>query len=191
MAKKKESKIYSSVTTQIVENGVLKDEKTENKIKTISKEPPFVKLYLDDIIHFFNLPKGVTGEVLMFLAQHMSYNNMICVIKPLKQIMAKQFNVGIDSINRTLQDLKKAGVIHSIDRSLYLIDPHLFAKGNWNEIKNLRLVIEYDHDKRMRKLSSNAAQELKQLQFSFENEEEVHILKDEPITALKPSKDFE
>ena len=60
MAKKKESKIYSSVTTQIVENGVLKDEKTENKIKTISKEPPFVKLYLDYIIHFFNLPKGVT-----------------------------------------------------------------------------------------------------------------------------------
>ena len=46
------------------------------------------------------------------------------------------------------------------------MDPNLFARGSWNDIKQLRLIIDYNIDG-SRNLSSNAPQQLKQLSFGF------------------------
>ena len=59
-------------------------------------------------------------------------------------------------------------------RGLYLVNPKLFAKGEWKDIRRLRLAIDYDtseDSKGKRIISSNVAEQIKQLTFNFSEDE--------------------
>ena len=84
--------------------------------------------------------------------------------KFLKEMMVKELKISINTLNMGISNLKKKGILIPVRgaKGLYIVDPELFARGKWEDIKNLRLVIEYNKDG-SKSLKSNAREQLKQL----------------------------
>ena len=141
----------------------------EKKFKSVQveKEPPFIKVYLEDIATINNLPPAAS-KVLNLLIQHMGYNNMVPMLKTFKEMICKSLDIKMNTLEKVVRVLLDSGIIHRFSRGLYILDPNLFAKGRWEQIKELRLVIEYDMKTGKRTLSSNAPEKLKQLNIKFE-----------------------
>lgn len=94
----------------------------------------------------------------------MNYNNTFINHKFLKEMMVKELKISINTLNMGISNLKKKGILIPVRgaKGLYIVDPELFARGKWEDIKNLRLVIEYNKDG-SKSLKSNAREQLKQL----------------------------
>ena len=92
------------------------------------KEPPFVKLYIDDIVLLNRLPEGVAG-VLYDIVSNMGYNNLYIAHQTLKEISCKKLGLSLNTYNQYISKLKSAGILIAMrGRGLYLVNPKLFAK---------------------------------------------------------------
>ena len=154
MAQKKVSKTEES---HLISNDgeVVKSLKTTTY--AVEAEPAYIKLYIQDIGVLNNIT-GKSNEVLLEFIRHMGYNNVIPAYKPIKQMIAKKLNISLHTVDKAVKMLKKNGLFIPFARGMYIADPNLFAKGKWSDIKNLRLVINYESDG-TKKLKSNLPEE--------------------------------
>jgi hypothetical protein len=125
----------------------------------VEKEPNYVKMYIEDIGKLKNIPQSA-NEVLNVLVRNMSYGNMVVMIKPIKELIKEETGLKMNTINKSIQNLYKAGILIRRSRSVYIVDPTLFAKGKWEDIKKLRLVIDYNEDG-TKSINSNLVEQLK------------------------------
>lgn len=155
MAQKKVSKTEES---HLISNDgeVVKSLKTTTY--AVEAEPAYIKLYIQDIGVLNNIT-GKSNEVLLEFIRHMGYNNVIPAYKPIKQMIAKKLNISLHTVDKAVKMLKKNGLFIPFARGMYIADPNLFAKGKWSDIKNLRLVINYEADG-TKKLKSNLPEEV-------------------------------
>ena len=176
MERKKTSKVYKTIETEILdkETGEVISNKSETEKIIFEKEPPFVKLYIDDIVLLNRLPEGVSG-VLYDIVSNMGYNNLYIAHQTLKEISCKRLKLSLNTYNQYISKLKASGILIAMSgRGLYLVNPKLFAKGEWKDIRRLRLAIDYDtseDSKGKRIISSNVAEQIKQLTFNFSEDE--------------------
>lgn len=174
MKKKEQKGVYRTIEKEIInsDTGEVLQFEVETEKVLYDKEPDYVKLYLGDIIRLKDLPP-TSEKLLMLIVKHMGYNNIFQAYKPLKIIISQQLNISIHTLNNQISNLKRAGILIPLNqygKGLYLVDPDLFARGNWKDIKNLRLIVEYNSDG-TKKLSSNAPQKVRQLVFNFDDNE--------------------
>jgi hypothetical protein len=158
MADKTQKKVSKTEESHLVsEDGeILKSLKTSTY--AVESEPAYIKLYIQDI-GILNKITGKSNEVLLEFIRHMGYNNVIPTYKPIKQMIAKKLNISLHTVDKAVKMLKKNGLFIPFARGMYIADPNLFAKGKWSDIKNLRLVIQYDSDGTKR-LKSNLPEEV-------------------------------
>ena len=123
------------------ETGEVKESFTQHT-HMVEPEDQFVKFYTKDIGALFDLNKS-ESEVLFCCLKNMGYNNFIPMYSPLKKQMIKDTGLAMQTINQTMTKLVKRGLFIRVDRGLYLADPHLFGKGRFKDISQLRLTIEY------------------------------------------------
>lgn len=117
----------------------------DNKVVRLSKEPDFIKVYLQDINKIFELPKGCTPALYEILKQ-MNYAGQIILNKYIKEICAKNAGMNLNSFNNCITDLTKKDIIKRVAQGVYVANPYLFGKGSWNEIaenRELYLTIKY------------------------------------------------
>lgn len=167
MENKQTEKVLFSTTREILDSNtgeIISSERVTSKL--IVKEPPHVKIYLDDIARINGLPPAAS-KVLNVLIQNMGYNNMVPMLKPFKEVICSNIGIKMNTLEKVLKELESTGIIHRFARGLYIMDPNLFAKGKWENIQKLRLIIEYDN-KGNRKLVSNAPEQIKQLSIKFD-----------------------
>lgn len=131
---------------------IIQDEKgntiaKEHEIKSIDaeQEPPFVKVYLKDIIWLTNNPKWI-NKVLGELLKNMGYGNEIILNTTLRKRYAKSVGITLNSFNKALSNLKKSNILLSKEKGIYIANPELFAKGRWEQIKTLKMEISYTKD---------------------------------------------
>lgn len=141
-------KIKQSVTETIVDENGKKKEQRRNLVLQWETEPPFVKMYLDTILYLKDLPKGYNSILLAFL-RHMTYANAedgqcVFINSAMKRRIAESLDVSISRIDNVLSELNKGEVLTRIDRGMYRVNPHLFGKGDWQDIAKLRLEISFD-----------------------------------------------
>jgi|JI8StandDraft_2_1071088.scaffolds.fasta_scaffold21989_2 hypothetical protein len=122
--------------------GEMVSQRTATK-RFVSKEPDFVKLYLDDVMKLNDIPAKKT-DVLYLLLKKMNYDNEITVVASHKREIAKQLSCSIISIDKTLALLVDKGILIRKDRGVFLANPNIFGKGNWKDIEQLRLLLTYD-----------------------------------------------
>lgn len=122
----------------------------------LPKEPDYVKLYLSDIQMLNNLPKW-TDRILHELLRLMNYRNQIVLNSSIKKEIASEFKVHIKTIDNALVMLVKQNVLIRKDKGLYMGNPLLFGKGEWKDIRELRLTIHYT--KEGRTMSAEVVQE--------------------------------
>lgn len=143
-------KIIESHERVEIENG-----ETRKSIQSITKryedEPEYVKLYLDTVLYLKDLPKGYNSILMSFL-KHMTYANyhnrergqIIYVNASMKKAIAKDLQVSVARINQALTDFTKGELFQRIDTGTYRVNAHLFGKGNWEDIKELRMQVTFN-----------------------------------------------
>jgi predicted transcriptional regulator len=115
----------------------------EIKISQKETEPPYVKMYLEDISRIYGLPEKAS-RLLKVLVKNMSYTNIVAMYKPIKLMICSELNYSLNTVNAAVNDLVKQGVIIRVARGLYMVEPNLFGKGRWEDIKKIRMTVEYD-----------------------------------------------
>src|SRR5690554_6658935 len=139
-------KVSQSKVTEIIdtETGEVK-QTVSTKTFGLDREPPYIKMYIDDIARLKELPQGM-NKILMELIKSMGYNNVIPAYKPIKMMICESLDIKMDYLNKAISTFHKKGLLIRLHRGIYIADPELFARGKWEDIQNLRLVIEYSHD---------------------------------------------
>lgn len=167
MAKKKTAQVSSTKITQIV------DHQTGNITEELSvssyhqeKEPDFIKMYIADIARISAIPTGME-KILFDLLSQMGYNNIIPAYKPIKMMICKRLGISIDYLNKSIQTFYEKGIFIRVARGVYIADPELFARGQWADIKQLRLVIEYGVDNKGNSIKTLKSDLPEQVQLSL------------------------
>ncbi len=143
----------SRLDKKVFEEHVITDEGEVVSSKTVYKtqtEPEYVKLYIDCVLTVKGLRKGLNPIFLAFLP-YMSYadingqggGQVIFVNKAMKDIIANQLNLGIDSINKALSEFTKAGLFKRLTVGTYQVNPNIVGKGEWKDIKNIRATFDF------------------------------------------------
>jgi len=131
------------------ESGTVKatEQTTVRKVK-VQKEPSFIKLYLNDICKLKSIPKS-SNAVLNELLKHTNYNNEIILNMGIKKRIIKNLDTTIATLNNSISKLNKAEIIKKIDSGIYKLNPYIFGKGEWANIKAIRMTWEYGENFRM------------------------------------------
>ena len=159
----KKKKISQTQITQTIDKNtgeIIEISKTN--VFKVDREPDYIKMYISDIIRLNDLPSG-TSAILLELVSQMGYNNIIPAYKPIKELTAKKLGISLNYLNKAIQTFYEKGLFIRVARGVYMADPDLFARGKWEDIKELRLVIEYKNKqekKGIRKLKSNISEEV-------------------------------
>jgi hypothetical protein len=120
------------------ETGEITAEQTE-KITILPKEPPYIKVYLEDIAKIQDLPAGSTS-LLYELLKMMNYEtNEIFLNSSLKKRIAEKLGIkNTKSIDNALTQFHQSNILIRIERGIYMANPNLFGKGTWQQIHKLR-----------------------------------------------------
>jgi hypothetical protein len=126
------------------------DISTGEVIKTYSesivqKEPDYVKLYLESITKL-NDVQGWTDPILHELLRLMNYGNEIVLNAAVKKRMALGLKISTRTIDNALSMLVKKNIIFRVDTGLYKGNPFLFGKGEWRDIRELRMTVVFDKE---------------------------------------------
>jgi hypothetical protein len=106
-------------------------------ISTAPAEPNYLKLYVDDLGLLNKLSGGET-RALIHIAALANYDGEIVLPLVIKKRVAEKSGVKVQSISDILTKLISKGILKRIDKTLYLLNPDLFARGKWREIRERR-----------------------------------------------------
>ncbi len=120
---------------------------THRTVKKVEKTPDFVMLFTEGVGYLVNarLTKQEMAVLMMYLSRYVShYENTLLIDKGTKEVVAEELGTTINFVNKTISKLYKSGII--IKDKHYKLNPYIFGKGNWNEIRRLRQEIVVDWD---------------------------------------------
>jgi DNA-binding MarR family transcriptional regulator len=133
------------VTYENEEEKSEESEETENQttiIKT-TEEPDFIKLYLDDILYYHDIPRSINPILQVFL-KNMNYQNKLILNSSLKKHMAEEVKLTVASIDKAISKLVKGNLLIREDIGIFLFNPYLFGRGEWKDIVEIRNNITYN-----------------------------------------------
>ena len=133
-------KCNTKVVSDSVTQQILATEQYSTSI--VTREPDFVKMYVKDIGQMLDLTKS-DDKILFCLLKHMSYNNIVYLVLPVKKMIMEELNIPLNTVNDSIRNLNNAGIIVRQAQGCYLVNPNLFARGRWEDIVKIRMEIEY------------------------------------------------
>ena len=140
-------KIKSEVTNQVDLDTGEYIEQVRRETLPVGKEPNYYKVYIQDLANLQGLNPTET-QVLQVLSANMAFDNLIVLIKPIKERLVKMIGKEYETIKKAIEGLTARKILIRADRSVYRVNPRYVAKGKWEDIKALRLVIEYSENGR-------------------------------------------
>lgn len=108
----------------------------------VEKEPEYVKLYITDMMKLTGIPKSASS-ILMSLLRYVNFNNQIVLVKPIKEEISRELNISMETLKKALQLFIDKGILSRADRGVYVTNPFFFARGSWQHIRKIRLMVEY------------------------------------------------
>jgi hypothetical protein len=132
------------------ETGEVLAQENVTKIKRAA-EPNYVKVYIDCLLTFKELSKSLNPILLEFL-RHMSYadqneengGQIIYVNAQMKRNIAQKLNLKMDRLNQSLTQFVKSNIFKRLAPSTYQVNPNLFGKGEWGDIKAIRATFDFN-----------------------------------------------
>ena len=125
---------------------ILEEEKTVQF--KVEQEPDFVKLYLRDLSLVIGLP-STAQDIMHLLLRFMTYDNRIILNSAIRKEISENLKVKPNTLAHRLADLCSANIMLKKDTNLYMVNPYLFGRGKWEDIKKLRLTIDYEPTQRL------------------------------------------
>lgn len=118
---------------------------SSTKENIVDREPDYIKLYIDNIIKLNDLPNATNG-ILNNILKNMSYENEIVLVAHVKNRIANEMGIKVNTIDQNLRRLVSKGILTRVGRGVYKANPFLFGRGKWKDIKELRMSIKYNKD---------------------------------------------
>ena len=146
------TKLISETTEYIIneETGETVTTRREENTMTVLKEPPYIKLYIQDMLYLRKVPKSLT-EFTYALLKRLRYasdeEGPLCIILSSyvkKQILAELKFEKMGTINSYLYKLCKFDILKRIDTNTYQFNPFIFGRGEWKDISNIRVTWDYN-----------------------------------------------
>lgn len=116
-------------------------------IRTIYKqEPPYIKLYIQDILYMQDMPKGLTNVMYALLENAMYADKGLRIYLPtgLKKELIAKIGTTKAAFDNALSKLCKGQIIRREDVGVYSLNPHFFGRGEWKDIEKIRATWDYD-----------------------------------------------
>lgn len=137
----------SSVETVLGQFGEMVSQRT-NATLSWGEEPAYIKMYLQDIMYFHDIPKkfaALTACLLRRMCYAGEEEGMCVVLVPrTKKAICKEMGwERLSSLDNALQKLVAGKIIYRVDRGVYKLNPYLFGKGEWQDVARLRMEIDY------------------------------------------------
>lgn len=137
-----------TLTILDVETGEIISQESEI-IKTTQKEPDFIKVYLNAILTFSGI-KNISSDFLLCLCNYITYANdektqmRIIINKMIKDEISQKLNIKVNMIEKYIRKCVESGILFKTEyRGSYIVNPFLFAKGEWKNIKSLQTEFDY------------------------------------------------
>lgn len=129
--------------TQI--NFITGEEVIKNTTCILEKEPSFVKLYIDCIFALKDVPKSL-NPILLKILQKMTYagpeerygGQIVILNKYFKEMIAEETGRTIQRVEQAITKFIRAGILKRVFTATYLVNPELFGKGEWKNIRRIR-----------------------------------------------------
>lgn len=109
----------------------------EVNVVRIPREPPYVKMYIDDLARVVGLSAGAQS-VLYELASRIDYEGIVTITKGTRDRIAERTGLKETTIRNRITDLTSAGIMKKLGYCEYEMNPCLFAKGDWSDIYKRR-----------------------------------------------------
>lgn len=132
------------------DTGVVRSEE-RTTITRLPQEPAYVKLYIEDLGRILDLPNG-PRDILYSLLRKLDYDGLISLTSGGRKRIAEAHGIKEQSVSNYLTMLVKKEVLKNVARGEYELNPHLFAKGDWDSIYrrrgNFKMTVTYTEDGR-------------------------------------------
>lgn len=139
-------KLFESVSYDS-ETGEIKAHQTVSLVPR--EEPDFVKLYLNTIAAFNQLPLEIS-PILVEILRRSTYaddedgGQIFTADIFHKRQIATKVKRDVKTIENYIAKLVKTQCLIKVGRANYLINPYMFGKGEWKHIKSIRTTLEFD-----------------------------------------------
>ena len=117
---------------------VISEQKNVVNIRPMEAEPAYIKMYIEDIARIFGLQHG-HQEILYYVAASVDYEGIVSLAIGRKARIAATIGCSVKSIDNAIGEYVKHNILHRVGRGEYELDPKLFAKGEWRNIRDRRL----------------------------------------------------
>jgi hypothetical protein len=135
-------KIIQTTVAQVVnlQTGEVVESESTNVFQ-IPAEPPFVKMYLDDLCLLISVPES-QKTLLLHLLRKLDYDGYITLSPRARKTIAKSLGVADQTFRNRLAELCKSGLIIRESTNEYMANPLYFARGDWKTICARRQAFE-------------------------------------------------
>lgn len=147
---KNKKRVYKSVEVSQFnvdrESGeIISESHEQTEMGYVDTEPQYIKIYLDCILRFKNLSSSL-NPILIALCRHMHFadkNQIVFVNKYVKDIICKECGVKTKRVEQAVKQFVEAGLLKRQARGVYLVNPYIISRGNWEDIKKLRATFDF------------------------------------------------
>lgn len=114
---------------------VLHSEKQVINVSKLDKEPPFVKMYINDIAMWQGLSSG-EASILHHISSSVDYDGVVSLAKYHKDKIKDSLNVSDGFIRNTLSKLVSKNILLKTEKysGVYKLNPYWFGRGDWKDI---------------------------------------------------------
>lgn len=138
-----DTSIEKIIRTDIDGAVVSEETNISNTIRIVEKEPPYMKLYLDDLALLRQLSK-MENLILHEIFKITQYNtNRVILNKFYRDEISKKLDIKDQTIRNAISKLSKLDLLIKQGTGVYILNPHYFGIGDWSSLKGLRMTIEY------------------------------------------------
>lgn len=131
-----------------------------------SDEPTFCKTYVEDLGRLHKLSKGAIS-LLFELLKRINYQDEVALSKHIKQNIQKAIGFkNIRSVDQAVMKLIESEILIRVATGSFMLDPSLFAKGEWKDIRQMNkkfLELKIIYNEKGRKIECKVKPELKAL----------------------------
>jgi hypothetical protein len=117
---------------------LLSERKNVIAFNPMPPEPAYVKMYIEDLGKLLDLQSG-HRDILLHVAATVAYDGLVSMTTLRKSRIAAALKCSTRSIDNAISEFVKREILLRVGRAEYELNPHLFAKGSWKEIRERRL----------------------------------------------------
>lgn len=137
---------YTKVTETVnKETGEVSTRKETNVVR-IPAEPPYVKMYLEDLSHITGIGSSL-AKTLHMLLRKLDYEGCITLSGRFRKACCAELNIKDTTFRNRLVLLCRHKMLIHHDTNEYLVNPDYFARGEWRTIikqrENFKMTVTY------------------------------------------------